>query len=138
MYYSENGDELKKFNTRDAVGLRLLREAGIKIGILTSENTKIVERRAKKIGVDILRQGCKDKAADLDDLLQELSLSPSEVAFIGDDINDLGILKKVGFAATPADGQPAVKALAHYICQAKGGEGAVREVAELILRGRNV
>lgn len=136
MYYSENGDELKKFNTRDAVGLRLLQEAGIKVGIFTSENTQIVARRAKKIGVDVLRQGCKDKAADLDALLEELNLTPSQVAFIGDDINDLGILKKVGFAITPADGRPENKNLAHYICQAKGGEGAVREVAEVILHSK--
>lgn len=137
MYYSENGDELKKFNTRDAVGLRLLREAGIHVGILTSENTKIVERRARKIGVDILIQGCKDKAADLDRLLSEHQLTHQQVAFIGDDINDLGILEKVGFAATPVDGRPENKILAHYICRAKGGEGAVREVAEVILRARN-
>jgi len=133
MYYSENGDELKKFNTRDAVGLRLLREAGLKVGILTSENTKIVERRSKKIGVDILIQGAKNKAEELDKLLAIHKLTADQVAFIGDDINDLGILKKVGFSATPADGQPAVKSIVHHICKAKGGEGAVRELAEMIL-----
>ncbi|MCC5849938.1 MAG: acylneuraminate cytidylyltransferase [Verrucomicrobia bacterium] len=133
MYYSENGDELKKFNTRDAVGLRLLREAGLKVGILTSENTRIVERRAQKIGVDILIQGAKDKAEELEKLLKAHNLTADQVAFIGDDINDLGILKMVGFAATPADGQPAVKNFVHHICQAKGGEGAVRELAEMIL-----
>lgn len=133
MYYSEKGDELKKFNTRDAVGLRLLREAGIKVGIITSEDTQIVARRAKKMGVDFLIQGAKNKADELDKILAETGLSAEQVAFIGDDINDLTIFAKVGFTATPADGQPAVRAKAHYICQAKGGEGAVREIAEKIL-----
>jgi N-acylneuraminate cytidylyltransferase len=141
MYYSETGDELKKFNTRDAVGLRLLREAGVKVGIITSEDTQIVARRAKKMGVDFLVQGAKNKADELDKILAETGLLPEQVAFIGDDINDLTIFAKVGLTATPADGQPAVKAKAQYICQAKGGEGAVREIAEAILetlfRGTN-
>lgn len=134
MYYSENGDELKKFNTRDAVGLRLLQEAGLKVGIITTEKTKLVERRAKKMGVDLLIQGSGDKASDLDRILQQEGLSAEQVGYIGDDVNDLGILQKVGFAATPADGCAKVKAIAHYVCEAKGGEGAVREVAEMILK----
>ena len=133
MYYSENGDELKKFNTRDAVGLRLLREAGIKVGIITSEDTQIVARRAKKMGIDFLVQGAKDKADELKKILTETGITPEEVAYIGDDINDLTIFSEVGFKACPADGQPAVKAVASYICQTRGGQGAVREIAEMIL-----
>ena len=133
MYYSETGDELKKFNTRDAVGLRLLREAGLKVGIITSEQTALVERRAKKIKVDLLFQGAKDKTVVLDRILEEEGLAADQVAFIGDDVNDLGLLGRVGFAATPADGCARVKELADYVCTAKGGEGAVRELAELIL-----
>jgi len=136
MYYAENGDELKKFNTRDAVGLRLLREAGLKVGIITSEDTQIVARRAQKMGVDFLIQGAKNKAEELDEILAETGLTAEQVAFIGDDINDLTILSKVGLAATPADGQPAVKAKADYICKARGGEGAVREIAESLLAKR--
>ncbi|MGF1531866.1 MAG: HAD-IIIA family hydrolase [Puniceicoccaceae bacterium] len=134
MYYSENGDELKKFNTRDAVGLRLLRESGIKVGIITSEDTALVARRAKKIGVDFLVQGAKNKAEELDKILVETGFSADQVAFIGDDINDLTIFARVGLTATPADGQSAVKSKADYICRAKGGEGAVREIAEEILK----
>lgn len=133
MYYSEKGDELKKFNTRDAVGLRLLQEAGLKVGIITSEKTDLVERRAKKMGVNILIQGAKDKSMELDKILLQEGLSAEEVGFIGDDINDLGILARVGFSATPADGCAQAKESAHYLCESKGGEGAVREVAEIIL-----
>lgn len=136
MYYSEHGDELKKFNTRDGKGLELLRKEGLQTGIITSEDTEIVSRRAEKLQVDHLFQGVTDKAGVLRKILQETGFSSDEVAFIGDDVNDLAILKEVGFAATPADGMPELHPFVDYICRKKGGEGCVREVAEQLLHVR--
>ena len=137
MYYSENGDELKKFNTRDGLGIRLLREAGIKVGIITSENTKIVENRAKKLKADYLYQGKIDggKLAIAQEICQKEGISLNEVAYIGDDVNCIELLKSVGFAACPADAQDLVKKVPNiHIMQKKGGEGCVREWAERILK----
>lgn len=133
MYYSETGDEMKKFNTRDAVGLRQLKEKGISVGILTTEKTQLVERRAKKMNVDFLFQGCRDKTIPFKTLLNELNLLPENVAFIGDDENDRSLISLVGLAVTPHDGHACLRPLVHYVCRAKGGEGAVRELAEQIL-----
>lgn len=136
MYYTEAGDELKKFNTRDGMGLAMLRKAGILTGIVTSENTSMVERRATKLNLDILRQGVRDKAVVLSEILKELQLEPSQVAYIGDDLNDLGIIQKVGLSASPADATAEVIQYADYICQRGGGEGCVREFVEKILAAR--
>ena len=133
MYYSENGDELKKFNTRDGMGLVLLRNAGIKLAIVTSEDTRIVERRAAKLKVSDLFQGVRDKVAALETLMKRHSLKWEEVAYIGDDVNDLEVMKRVGFAAAPADATDANKEAAHYVTKKKGGEGCVRELCDLIL-----
>jgi len=136
MYYSEKGDELKKFNTRDGKGLELLRNNGIEVGIITSEDTQIVSDRARKLKVDILHQGIKNKGKVLTNILNELNLSEQQVAYIGDDINDLSILDRVGFSAAPANAIDQVKQRVEYICQKNGGEGCVREIAELILNFR--
>lgn len=135
MYYSENGDELKKFNTRDGMGFQLLREAGIKTGIITSENTKIVENRAKKLKIDYLRQSKRDggKVAAAQEICNELGITFDEVAYIGDDINCYELLSSVGTAACPADAQPKVKAIPgiQWMIR-KGGEGCVREFIDNI------
>ncbi len=136
MYYSEDGDELKKFNTRDGKGVELLRNAGIKTAFITSEKTQIVERRAAKLRIDELYQGIEDKLVALQQIMSKYGLTYDEVAYIGDDINDLNILQKVGLAITVADGLPDNRSVAHYITKARGGEGAVREVATLILEAR--
>ncbi|AIE86669.1 acylneuraminate cytidylyltransferase [Fimbriimonas ginsengisoli] len=133
MYYGEQGDELKKFNTRDGKGLELMRKIGVKIGIVTSENTLLVERRARKLKMDFLHQGVERKSVVLTEICQELGISPANVAYIGDDVNDLEILREVGFAACPADAVDEVKQVAHFVTKAKGGEGAVRELCDLIL-----
>jgi N-acylneuraminate cytidylyltransferase len=133
MYYTEHGDELKKFNTRDGKGLELLRHHGIKTGIITGENTRIVANRAKKLQVDFLFQGAQDKLPVLQKILEDTGISPSEVAYIGDDLNDLDVLRSVGFAAAPADAAERVREHVHYVCRARGGEGCLREVSDLIL-----
>ena len=137
MYYSESGDEQKKFNTRDGMGFQLLREAGIKTGIITSENTHIVENRAKKLKLDYLRQSKRDggKVAAAQEICEELCVTLSEVAYIGDDINCFDLLSAVAVAACPADAMPKVKAIPGiHVMTRKGGEGCVREFISLILQ----
>lgn len=137
MYYSERGDELKKFNTRDGMGLQLLREAGIKIGIITSENTRLVENRAKKLKVDYLRQGKKDggKLATILDICSEMNITIDEVAYIGDDINCIPLLQSVGMKACPSDATEKVKEIQGIqVMSKKGGYGCVREFSELVIK----
>ena len=133
MYYAESGDEWKKFNTRDGMGIKLLQKAGIITAIVTQERTKLVARRAEKLAIPELHQGVMDKLSLVREMAARHGLTLSQVAYIGDDINDLETLKEVGFSATPADGMPRVAAVVDYICQKKGGEGAVREIIEMIL-----
>jgi YrbI family 3-deoxy-D-manno-octulosonate 8-phosphate phosphatase len=133
MYYSELGDELKKFNTRDGMGIKLLQRAGLITALITQEQTKLVARRGEKLAIPEVHQGARDKLAVLHSIVTRHGLTLQEVAYIGDDVNDLDTLKAVGFSASPADGLPSVLKAVRYICQKKGGEGAVREVADLIL-----
>lgn len=132
-YYSDEGIELKKFSIRDGMGIVLLHKAGYRVAIVTTEKTKIVERRAERLKVTDLYQGVVNKVAAVEELMAKYGLTWNEVAFIGDDINDLPVLKKVGFAATPANGTDINKKLADYTCKADGGHGAVREVCDLLL-----
>ena len=132
-YYSEDGVELKKFSIRDGLGIVLLRKAGYKVAIVTTENTKIVEKRAQRLQVDDLHQGVFNKLEAIELLLKKYSLDWDEVAFNGDDINDIPVLKKVGFAAAPADATPANKKSVHYVTHSNGGHGCVREVCDLLL-----
>ena len=136
MYYSETGDELKKFNTRDGMGFHLLREAGIKSGIITTENTQIVERRAAKLKVDYVYQG-KNTGGKLQTALEicrKEGITLAEAAYIGDDINCYDLLCNVGMAACPADAVEKIKTIPNIkILRKKGGEGVVREFIEIIL-----
>ena len=137
MYYSETGDELKKFNTRDGMGFQMLREVGIKTGIITSEETRIVKSRAKKLKVDYLRQGKRDggKLAAVEDICNEMGITLQEVAYIGDDVNCIDLLSSVGIAACPVDACDEVKQIRNIrVMQKKGGEGCVREFIENIIR----
>lgn len=137
MYYSEKGDELKKFNTRDGMGVQLLREAGIKTGIITSENTEIVANRAKKLKIDFLVQGKRDggKLAAAQEICDQLGITLNEVAYIGDDINCRELLEAVGLAACPADANAIIKNIASIkVMNRNGGEGCVREFVDCILR----
>ncbi|MDE6090431.1 MAG: HAD-IIIA family hydrolase [Duncaniella sp.] len=136
MYYSADGDVMKKFNARDGMGLQLLQKAGIKVGIITSETTAIVSRRAAKLGVDFLVQGKRDggKLAACTEICAEMEIGLEDVAYIGDDVNCIEILRAAGHRACPADAVSAVKALPGIrVMNLKGGEGCVREFAELIL-----
>jgi N-acylneuraminate cytidylyltransferase len=136
MYYSEKGDELKKFNTRDGMGMKLLQQKGIPVGIITSENRKLNTRRAEKLNVDYFFQGIKDKLEIVKSLCLELNIKPSNIAYIGDDINDFELLTSVGLPACPADAAKRIKAIPGiHILNTKGGEGVVREfIEEYLLR----
>ena len=136
MYYSESGDEWKKFNTRDGMGIKLLQKAGIITAIVTQERTKLMARRAEKLTIPEVHQGVMDKLSLLREMAARHGLSLKQVAYIGDDVNDLEALKAVGFSATPADGMPQVAAAVDYVCSKKGGEGAVREIIEMILEAQ--
>lgn len=136
MYYAESGDEWKKFNTRDGMGIKLLQRAGIITAIVTQERTKLVARRAEKLAIPELHQGVMDKLSCLREMAARHGLTLSQVAYIGDDVNDLEALKAVGFSASPADGMPQIAAVVDYVCQKKGGEGAVREIVEMILKAQ--
>ena len=133
MYYSEQGDEQKKFNTRDGMGFQLLRERGFVLGIITGENSQLVQRRAEKLKLDICEKGVKDKSQVLDRICAQFKLQPSEVAFIGDDLNDMGILQRVGLACTVPGAANEVTKICDYITSVPGGAGAVRDVVDLIL-----
>ena len=133
IFYSKNGEFLKKFNTRDSMGMELLLNCGIKTVMLTRENSEIVKKRAKKIKIAELYSNVADKKSILPKILKNYNVRIDEIAYIGDDINDLEIMRSIGFAATPNDGNTEVKKISNYICKMKGGEGAFREIADLIL-----
>ena len=137
MYYSESGDEMKKFNTRDGMGIKLLQRAGIITAIVTQERTKLVAWRGEKLTIPEVHQGVMDKFSLVRDMAERHGLSMEQVAYIGDDVNDVATLEAVGFSATPADGMPQAVAVVDYVCEKKGGEGAVREIIEMILEAQD-
>ncbi|MBO6241720.1 MAG: N-acylneuraminate cytidylyltransferase [Butyrivibrio sp.] len=138
MYYSEHGDELKKFNTKDGMGFKILKQEGILTGIITSENVELNRRRAEKLKLDVIEAGCKDKFTAIKRICKEYGVSLNNVCYIGDDINDMDAIKMVGFGCCPANALPQVKSVAKYITKANGGEGVIREVVELIMGSENI
>ncbi|WP_035571322.1 KdsC family phosphatase [Halonatronum saccharophilum] len=128
-----DGEELKFFHVHDGKGIKLAQEAGIEVAIITGRESKIVERRAKELGIKEVYQGIKDKLGIFSNLLEKYNLTSKEVAYIGDDVNDLEVLKEVGLALTVANGVDKVKKVAHYTTKKEGGFGAVREALELII-----
>ena len=136
MYYTENGDIMKKFHTRDGMGVSLLRRKKIPTIIITKEKTKFVKKWAKKMNVEKLYDGIEKKEDLVTTICSKYDVTLQELAYIGDDINDLELLKKVGLSVTPADGITDAKKICNYICKSKGGEGAFRELADLILQTR--
>lgn len=133
MYYDQLGNEWKRFCTYDGAGVSLAHSKGIPVGIITGENTKIVERRAQKLKVDYLFQGITDKLKVAQDLCKTLSIELSDVAYIGDDLADIRLLEKVGYSGAPANAVRQVKEIVMSVGVIKGGEGAFREFVENIL-----
>ena len=133
VYYSERGEEMKRFNIRDGMGVVRLREHDIATGIVTGETSPSVRTRADKLQIEELHLGIKDKPACLQEILARTGLQADEVAFIGDDTNDVEILGLVGLSACPGDATSFARAVADFHCQVPGGHGCFRELAEFII-----
>ncbi|HAD03405.1 MAG: phenylphosphate carboxylase subunit delta [Desulfuromonadales bacterium GWD2_61_12] len=135
IVYDERGGEIKAFDVKDGHGIKLLQRAGIKVGIITGRQSPVVDVRAGELDIDIVFQGVKDKIVPYAQLLQSLGLNDDEVAYVGDDIVDLPVLRRVGFAVTVADGLADLHPFVDYVTIRPGGRGAVREVCDLLLKG---
>lgn len=129
-----NGVETKAFNVRDGHGLKMLQRSGMQVGIITGRRSEVVTVRARELGIDIVHQGVRDKLVPYRELLAQLQLADDQVAYVGDDVVDLPILRRVGFSATVADAIEDVKPLVHYVTRCTGGNGAVREICDLFLK----
>ncbi|CAG5079739.1 KdsC family phosphatase [Parvicella tangerina] len=133
MYYDQTGNEWKKFNTSDSAGVLFLRYLEVPFAIITSEDTEIMKNRAQKLKVDLLFEGVSDKVSVLNDLCDKLGISLNEVAYIGDDLNDMPVLKLVGYSGCPKNAPDYVKSICDFIGEKNGGEGAFREFVEHML-----
>lgn len=136
LYFSSRGEELKCFHVRDGAGIVQLLRAGIQVAVISGRRSRAVERRMSELGVSWLRQGIDDKLAALRELLDILGIGPQAIATVGDDVADLPILSVARLAIAVADAHASVKSRAHFITQAPGGRGAVREVCDLILESQ--
>ena len=133
LYYDETGNEQKAFNIQDGLGIKLLQRNGIEVGIITGRSSALLTRRATVLGIKLVVQGREDKLTALQEILAEHDFSMEQIAFLGDDLPDLAVIRKVGLGATPANGNHFVARHADWQTAAAGGNGAVRELAELIL-----
>ena len=136
LWLTEDGNEQKSFNTHDGLGLTLFHRGGLKSGIITGRSSKAVTRRAQELGVEFVRQGEPDKVAAFEQLLKVAGVTEDEVAFVGDDLPDIPIMKRAELAVAVADAVEETRSVAHYVTRAAGGRGAVREVVELILKSQ--
>jgi YrbI family 3-deoxy-D-manno-octulosonate 8-phosphate phosphatase len=138
VYYSDQGEMLKRFSIRDGMGVERLRNlANIETGIITGELSGSVKKRADKLNIKELFLGVKDKHLLLGGMLKRKNFSPENIAYIGDDVNDIDLIKLVGFSASPSDAMLDVRNIVDYVCEEKGGHGAFREFAELIIALRS-
>jgi 3-deoxy-D-manno-octulosonate 8-phosphate phosphatase (KDO 8-P phosphatase) len=136
LYFGPDGEALKVFDVRDGLGVRLLRDAGLGVAVLSSRRSPIVARRAEELDIAPVLQGEHDKRAGLERLLAETGIAADHCAYMGDDWPDLPVMAQVGFAAAVADAAPEVRRAAHWVAPAAGGRGAVRALAEFVLRCR--
>ena len=137
LRYGAEGELIKTFNVLDGHGIKLLQEYGVQVGIISARNSAIVARRAADLGIQHLKQGVHDKRVAFEQTLEDLHLTAEACGFMGDDVIDLPVMTRVGFAASVPNGHPEVQARVHYVAQAGGGHGAVREVCDFILRAQN-
>jgi len=136
LYYSERGEELKAFNIQDGLGMKMLRQYGVEVALITARSSRAVELRAANLGIAHLYQGVEDKRGSYAALLAQLGLAAAQSGYMGDDLLDLPLIVRCGFAATVPAAPQALKQRAHYVTRAHGGHGAVREVCEFILRAQ--
>jgi 3-deoxy-D-manno-octulosonate 8-phosphate phosphatase (KDO 8-P phosphatase) len=138
IVYDDNGVQSKTFNSKDGVGIRLLMDAGIPVGLVTGRKSAALEHRCNNLGINLLYDGVHDKAALLGEISTRTGFAPSEIAFVGDDLPDLPIMNLVGVAVAVADAVPTVCRMADIVTTAKGGRGAVREICEAILDAKGL
>ena len=136
IWVLESGEDQKAFNTRDGLGLEIFHRAGLKSGVISGRVSSALDRRAQKLGMSYVRQGCVEKEQAFAEIVADAGLTNEEVAFAGDDLNDIPLMRKSGLALAVADAASETRAAAHYITQAPGGRGAVREMVELILKAQ--
>ncbi|MDB4001001.1 HAD hydrolase family protein [bacterium] len=133
LYYGNSGEEMKAFNIQDGLGIKLLQQGNVQVGIITGRVSALLQRRADELGISPVVQGREDKLIALNELLQTMDISLDEIAFMGDDLPDLAVIRRVGLGITPANGSATLAQQAHWQTTRRGGDGAVREVAEMIL-----
>ena len=138
VYYTNQGETFTGFNIQDGLGIRLLLKHHIPVGILTGRKNPAVMHRMRELGVEHVYQGLSDKIPAYETLLKTLKLTDQEVAYIGDDIPDLPILKRVGLSVSPADGNAQITQMADWVTKSTGGQGAFRELADLIFKAKNI
>ena len=138
LYYSDEGVESKTFCTQDGLGIRLLQRAEVMTGIITARTSSLVARRGEELDMDQIRQGVSNKLEEFKSILNETSLKPYQVCYMGDDLIDLSLLTRVGLAACPANAVDEVKEACHFITRRPGGAGAVRETCDLIIRAKGL
>lgn len=138
IIYDGNGLETKVFNVKDGHGIKMLQRHGIEVGIITGRTSQVVAIRAKELGIDLVYQGALKKLDSYLDVKQKTGLDDSQIAYVGDDVIDVPVMRRVAFAAAPADALLEARTVAHYVTSCAGGRGAVREVCDLILKGRGL
>ena len=136
LYYTDAGEEFKAFNVQDGHGIKMLQESGVAIAIITSRSSKLVANRARNLGIDHLYQGVENKLDAMNALLTKLGLTLAEASYMGDDVIDLPVLRRCGFAASVPEAPALVRQHAHYITRARGGHGAVREYCEVVMHAQ--
>lgn len=138
IIYTDSGEEIKSFSVKDGLGLRLLMDSGVKVGIITGRASNALKARCRNLGIEILFDGIKDKPAALKTILSHHNIANSETAFVGDDLPDIGVMKQCGISFAVADAAPEVIQQADFTTRNRGGEGAVREICEDILKARGI
>jgi 3-deoxy-D-manno-octulosonate 8-phosphate phosphatase (KDO 8-P phosphatase) len=138
IYLGNDGNEYKTFNVKDGCGIVTIQKYGIKFGVITGRKSKIVEERMKSLKVEIVYQGVGEKLSSLQQIMSDYNLKAEEIAYIGDDVIDIPVFEEVGFSACPMDAHPYAKENCNYVCKLNGGEGAVREICDLIMLAQNI
>ena len=133
LFLDNHGEEYKAFNSRDGHGIKMLQRNGVAVGVITGRDSQIVAHRTRELGIAHVRQGCADKLPVYEEMIRELGFKPEQVGFVGDDVVDLPIMLRAGFAVSPQDGHFLVKRHAHWVTPSAGGRGAGRDVCELLM-----
>jgi 3-deoxy-D-manno-octulosonate 8-phosphate phosphatase (KDO 8-P phosphatase) len=136
LYYTDSGEEIKAFNAQDGHGIKMLKECGVAIAIITSRTSRVVEKRARDLGIELLFQGVANKLDTMNDLLKRLGLDMQAASYMGDDVIDLPVLRRCGLAVSVPEAPAIVRQHAHYVTRLQGGCGAVREFTEWVMQAQ--